>query len=553
MEYSIECLIKEYTVSESQIQKSEILLKIISSLRYRNEAELTRFYCEELLAIAHKLHSDYLYSRVYDAMSAMYFYIENYDRALDYAFLALEINERRMYNEQIAVNYHVIGLIYYLLEDYKNADIYFLQSIKNNPDFLNVNCNIARLYSDKKDFIKAEKYINKAISLIKNTDNSELFCFTYYNKAIIDERKNLLSEAQECLNLCYKSINKETDTYQYLNICNEQAIVHIKSREFEKALNVLKTAEDTATRTQRRAQLQKTWEIMSDLFCNKKDFAKACYYRRLSSDLKSQIFNRQISEKYLRLRTDFDSEIEQLKMLEIISHSAQTTSLGIVSAGIVHEINQPVSAIKVTNDSMLYWSKRNPGQIPDIILSQLSNISDSVSEINNLISQIKKFWKETDYKELAENIDVRIIFDKVLMLFSKKFHRNNISFDYECNFDLSFIAIFDKVLLEQIFLYILNMIADFFEIHKVFSKKFKIAFFEEIEFISICFDFDFLLNEMLFYDSEQQKPSSSTIDFRIAKYYLERYNGLLMTKNNDLNKTSTLKIFLPRQKESENG
>ncbi len=541
-------LLKEYLQADTLNNKGEKLLEIISFLRYRNEATLTKKYCEELLKIVEKLHSDYLFSRAYDALASMHFYIESYDRALDYTFLALELNERRMFNEQIAVNCHLIGLIYYLLDDYQNAEAYFLKSLKHNPDFLNVHCNIARLYSDKKDFKKAEIYISRALILANNVKKNDLLCFTYYNKAIVEEKQGFFDEAQKSLDLCNQIINNEYDSYQYLNICNEQAIIYLKTLQLTKALIILETAEQLATKTNRNAQLQKTWQVFSEVYYTKEEYAKACYYHRLSSELKAKIFNRQISEKYTHLRASYDAEIEQLKMLEIISHSAQTTSLGIVSAGIVHEINQPLSAIKINNDSMIYWSKRNPGQIPDFILNQLSHISESVIEINNLISQIKKFWKESVHKDNFVTLDIKNVFENILKLYRKKFNQQNIVFDFISDYEEKYLINFDVVLLEQIFLYILNMISDIYVYLNNADKQFYINFEQAIENINLYFKFNFILEDILICDDKttDKNKLSIAMNYRIAKYYLEQYKGLLTIKSDYQSKQSALRLSLPK-------
>jgi tetratricopeptide (TPR) repeat protein len=540
-------LLSDYKYAVTLTQKGDKLLDIISFLRYRDEADLTKFYCEELLRIAEKLHSDFLFSRAYDALSAMYFYIESYDRALDYAFLALELNKRRMYNDQVAINCHIIGLVYYLLDDYQNAESYFLESLKYNPDFLNVHCNIARLYSDKKDFAKSEKYISKALILSEKLRVRELKSFVFYNKAIIEERQDYLFEAQKSLDVCFTLIDATIDSYQYLNVCNEQAVIHLKKKEFETALKVLDIAVDKAQQTNRNAQLQKSWQIISEVYYSMAEYAKACYFHRLSSELKMKIFNRQISEKYTQLKINYDAEIEKLKMLEIISHSAQTTSLGIVSAGIVHEINQPLSAIKINNDSMLYWSKRNPGQIPDFILNQLTNISESVREINNLISQIKKFWKTSEHKENFHNLNLKEVFENILKLYRKKFNQNNVVFDFKNDINDNYIVCFDTVLLEQIFLYILNMISDIYEYYNHCQKHFCIRFEQGIDDINLFFEFDFLIDDLLICDDNilDKNRLSIAMNYRIAKYYLERYTGLLVLKSDYLTKKSILRFSLP--------
>ena len=565
-------------------QKCEIILEIITYLRYLNEVELTKKYCNELLDIAEYLQSDYLFARVYDAYSAMYFYIESFDKSLHYAFKSLEINERKQFFEQCSVNAHLIGLIYMFLEDYVNAESFFLKSVKFNPQFINVYCNLIRLYCIKDDLKKAQMYLNKALSMIDSDIKQDLKCFVYYNKAFFEEKTNQIDIAQKTINLCWSLIDKEKDKYLNINLCNLQALVLLKQTNYVSAKKFLDEAEFLSTKQNRNVLLLSTWRIMSKLFAFTEDYKKACYFHKLSVDLKSKIFNIQISEKYLLLRTEYEAEIEKLKMLELIAQSTEPSSVSIVTGGIIHEINQPLSAIKVYNDSILYWSRRHPCEIPDFILNQLINIGSTIDNISNLMNQIKNFWKNSLSIQECKHINVREMFNKVLKLYKRKLHSHSISYeiidyynnnaggyfektDFDNIEDLSLVKIlettgvysvkniatqynnraviyFYPVMLEQIFSYIINIISDLCNLKKEKTTHFFIRFEYEIDFVIIRFEFDSDLYSLFCSKSENEILKSLQIDFKIVTYFIEKYHGLLDFKSNN-QCTSFLKVTFP--------
>ncbi|MGE5405300.1 MAG: ATP-binding protein [Candidatus Saccharibacteria bacterium] len=81
---------------------------------------------------------------------------------------------------------------------------------------------------------------------------------------------------------------------------------------------------------------------------------------------------------------------EQLRAIaELLIQLTNNDSLTTVSAGIVHEITQPVNSIRVAADGILYWYKR--GQQIDIVeaMEKLEQISIEVSRMERIIKYIR--------------------------------------------------------------------------------------------------------------------------------------------------------------------
>lgn len=66
-------------------------------------------------------------------------------------------------------------------------------------------------------------------------------------------------------------------------------------------------------------------------------------------------------------------------------------SLSAMSAGIVHEIAQPLNAIKLLADGLAYWNKRYWVFKPEQVLEKLNSISQQANRVADVIDHIRTF------------------------------------------------------------------------------------------------------------------------------------------------------------------
>ena len=78
--------------------------------------------------------------------------------------------------------------------------------------------------------------------------------------------------------------------------------------------------------------------------------------------------------------------------VQMVERATRLASLGVIAAGITHEINQPLNAIRLTSDGTMMWIERNRIDLPDKIIDRLSKISSHVERITRIIRHMREFW-----------------------------------------------------------------------------------------------------------------------------------------------------------------
>lgn len=104
-------------------------------------------------------------------------------------------------------------------------------------------------------------------------------------------------------------------------------------------------------------------------------------------------------ERHYQFLGHIEADKKQLKAIQLAERSARLASLGTLAAGIAHEINQPLNALKVKVDSMLYWGEHNKESLAHNLDKNLKNISEQADRIDEIIQQMRVLARQEKGKE----------------------------------------------------------------------------------------------------------------------------------------------------------
>jgi signal transduction histidine kinase len=234
-----------------------------------------------------------------------------------------------------------------------------------------------------------------------------------------------------------------------------------------------------------------------------------------------------------------EAEKKQINAVKHAERSARLASIGVMAASITHEINQPLNAIKVTADSIQYWSKRNPGALPEPFHDQLNIISKSVKRIVEIIRHMRTFWVIPETPKISR-IDINDAVRNALSLTRQQLHshgiREVIAMDSE-----PLIVKGNMVHLEQIIVNLVVNAINALDLIKQNEKKIEIATagFDGRASMIISdngpglptTDTTKLFDPFFSTRNSSESGEGMGLGLAIVKQYIDRYNGEIDAQN----------------------
>ena len=149
--------------------------------------------------------------------------------------------------------------------------------------------------------------------------------------------------------------------------------------------------------------------------------------------------------------TDINENVE--KEAQLIQASKMTT-LGEMSAGIAHELNQPLNAIKMGSEflkMMIEQGRRVPENDLNQVVNELNNQVDRAAEI---IDHLKEYGRKSDFTR--EKVDINKSIKNVLDIVGKQLNLQNIEVKLDLTDTLSPILAHNNRLQQVIFNLVTN-------------------------------------------------------------------------------------------------
>jgi signal transduction histidine kinase len=103
----------------------------------------------------------------------------------------------------------------------------------------------------------------------------------------------------------------------------------------------------------------------------------------------------------------------------------RVASLGALSAGVAHEINQPLQALKIMADSMIYWYDKGKETSVEKVIESCRKISVQAGYIASIVEwmqdSVNKAWSD-----VPEEVDVKKMIKQVLILVQERLRAHGI-------------------------------------------------------------------------------------------------------------------------------
>ncbi len=233
-----------------------------------------------------------------------------------------------------------------------------------------------------------------------------------------------------------------------------------------------------------------------------------------------------------------EAEQKNVEALRMLEESSRLASIGVMAAGITHEINQPLNAIKITADSVLFWQKRNPGQLPEMFTRKIQTISEGTSRIDSIIKHMRTFW-EKPHISVEETVDMVEGVNRSLSLVKRQVYDHSIELIY--NLPKNPINVYaNYIQFEQIVVnLIVNSIYSLDKVQKE-NKRIKLNVYKDskhgvLEIHDNGTGIEPSIREKI-YDplfTTKGNESGSGLGMAIVKTFIDRFQGEISDYNNE--------------------
>ncbi|MCE5271668.1 hypothetical protein LLH00_10340 [bacterium] len=135
-----------------------------------------------------------------------------------------------------------------------------------------------------------------------------------------------------------------------------------------------------------------------------------------------------IWERHRYQMASLAAENKHAEALQTIEQASRVASIGVISAGITHEINQPLNNIKVIADIILFWSRKDRDSLPERYHRWLLNISENVKRISEIVQQMRSYWVSR-YETNCEPLELNAVVRGALPLIQKKLASHSVTLE----------------------------------------------------------------------------------------------------------------------------
>ena len=313
----------------------------------------------------------------------------NYSDALKYQLASLKIKNEIGDAEGIATTYDNIGLIHLHQQDYHKALQYFLAYLKSSEEIeakssiADAYNNIGSVYTKLGNISDASLYLNKGLLMAKEVGSVDFIKSAYEGMARLDSVQGNFKQSLEH----YKQYIIYRDSL--FNEENTKKLVQSQMQyEFDK-----KESQGKAEQEKKDAEAKRTKNIQYLTIAALGIIVLAVIviafiqYRHNKHKQKANEVLRQQKEKLESTLTELKSTQDQL------IHSAKMASLGELTAGIAHEIQNPLNFVNNFSEVSKELLDEMKTELDNGNGSDAKNIADDV--IQNL-EKINHHGKRAD-------------------------------------------------------------------------------------------------------------------------------------------------------------
>ena len=226
------------------------------------------------------------------------------------------------------------------------------------------------------------------------------------------------------------------------------------------------------------------------------------------------------------------ARVNELRM----HHEDRLTALGVMAAGIAHELNQPLNTIRVITDGFIYGRDQGWELDDKELFEGLEMVSRQVLRMSDVIQNTRDFAREDRGK--SENIDPNDAIRNVFAMIGKQFLAHGIDIDMKLEPNLPCLK-GNANNLEQVIMNLVVNARQALEEHRPVSKKLWVRsgfrygqIFIEVGDNAVGFSEDLVLKIFYPFFTTKEPGKGTGLGLSISKTIVSDFKGVLKAYNN---------------------
>ena len=455
MNPDIDQLTKQFEQATKVDQRVNIALRMSAYYRTHSKEDMGMSLMTEVLEEVQQCDYQLGIGKVYQEISLLHYSRLALDKALDFSFQALTIFKTRSSNRDISEILCNMGVFYNALNLEEKGKEHFIQSIRYNAENIPPVINLGEYFVRQENHSEAIQYFQKAIKLSLAQEKNGDLAFAYKS---MGEAHNALQQYNEAIQYFEKALEvlKELDeehskAFVFLGL----SVSYLRMNENERALSFSVKALRIAEELDNSELFWFCYSTLADIYEQAKDYENAHRYQKLSLRLHEKLYSNRMTRRIAELEAVHRIEKNELETKRLLEKSARLASIGTMTAGITHEINQPLNSIVINSEGILFKDDRDK-VLPDIYRDSVEKIFKSAQRIDQIIKHIRTYWNSSDDLIKSKAVNVNESIADALGFLNQQIRSHGIELQTAFSFENPLILGY-KVHLEQI---IVNLITN---------------------------------------------------------------------------------------------
>lgn len=324
----------------------------------------------------------------------------NFQTALEYLSEAASIYKEHQEDYDYSRVMNNLGILYTATNQEEKALEIFQKIIKLTPNDSSILMNYANLLLKQGKADTALKLFKEAYEIAKESNSREDLFTVIVELSNYHTQQN---EAERSIELLLSIIKNTEDisirilTFAYLNLAEAYATL----KKLTPALEWLDKALDSAQRSKIDELLWFSYLLAIRIYKERENWEKAFFYSELRQALTEKIYLSKLKDKLDEIESGKVSKLEKNSNESYSEKTIRMASLGVMASGITHEINQPLNAIMIDAQAMLYKDDQEK-VLPIGYRDRIEYIVQATERITNIVNHIRFYWSHKSSVEKQE-------------------------------------------------------------------------------------------------------------------------------------------------------